>query len=119
MPATTSTRATIARAAANAWAVTFGDGIEQHEPQPATVLLDEPHRQQRRFDSPNASGNPVLLVPPLAVSPSCFYLRPGQSLVAHLVASGRRVYLVDFGGMAFSDRGMGFEDFIDYIVPTA
>lgn len=109
-------------AARNAWAISpLGPGIEQYDGLPATVLSDEPHQRLTRFDraSPATARRPVLLVPPLAVSARCFDLRPGQSLAAHLVGSGRATYLLDYGRISFADRAMGFEAWIDQILPTA
>lgn len=111
---------TIRRAARNAWALTLGEGVEPASPTPSTVVSDGPHRTLRRYDSVTPrSGNPVLLVPPLAVSIACFDLRPGQSLAAHLLGLGRHVYVVDYGDITFADRRMGFEDWYDDIVPDA
>lgn len=109
-------------AARNAWAISpLGAGIEQYDGLPATVLSDAPHRRLTRFDrtTPATAGRPVLLVPPLAVSARCFDLRPGQSLAAHLLAAGRATYLVDYGAITFADRAMGFETWIDDILPSA
>nr|WP_221333015.1 alpha/beta fold hydrolase [Nocardia transvalensis] len=113
---------TVTIAARNAWALTFGDGIEPPAPAPSTVLWDEPHRQVRRFeraDGPTASDAAVLLVPPLAAPASCFDLRPDQSLARHLLESGHHPYVVDYGEITFADRRMGFEDWIDDILPEA
>lgn len=114
--------ATLARAARNAWAISpFGDGIEQYPGLPQHVLVNEPHRQLRRYLSakPHTRTRPVLLVPPQAVGTNCYDLRPGQSLAAHLVARGHATYVVDYGEMTFADRRMGFEAFIDDIIPGA
>lgn len=113
---------TLSTAARHAWALSpLGDGIEQYDGLPATVLTDEPHRRLVRYDrtTPATAERPVLLVPPLAVSARCFDLRPGQSLAAHLVASGRATYLLDYGRITFGDRAMGFEAWIDGILPAA
>ncbi len=112
----------LALAARNAWAISpLGPGIEQYDGLPATVLSDAPHRRLTRYDrgTPAAAQRPVLLVPPLAVSARCFDLRPGQSLAAHLLAAGRAVHLVDYGAITFADRAMGFESWVDDILPTA
>lgn len=114
--------ATLATAARNAWAISpLGDGVEQYDGLPATVLNDAPHRRLTRFDrtTPASARRPVLLVPPLAVSARCFDLRPGQSLAAHLLASGRATYLLDYGQITFADRAMGFETWMDDILPSA
>lgn len=117
-----SSLATLAGAARNAWAISpFGAGIEQYDGLTQTVLYDEPHRQLRRYDRTVAPTRerPVLLVPPLAVSTGCYDLRPGQSLAGHLLETGRQPYVIDYGDITFADRAMGFEDWIDDILPTA
>ncbi|MEU2253248.1 alpha/beta fold hydrolase [Nocardia xishanensis] len=111
---------TVTIAARNAWALTFGSGVEAPDPAPSTVLWDEPHRLLRRYDGGDSDGaSAVLLVPPLAAPASCFDLRPGQSLARFLRDSGRATYLVDYGEISFADRRMGFEDWIDGILPEA
>ncbi|RDI68761.1 alpha/beta fold hydrolase [Nocardia pseudobrasiliensis] len=111
-------------AARNAWALTFGDGIQPPTPTPSTVLWDEPHRRLHRFErAEGAIGGsdptPILLVPPLAAPAFCFDLRPDQSLARFLLDAGRNPYLVDYGEITFADRRMGFEDWVDDILPTA
>ncbi|WP_040837456.1 alpha/beta fold hydrolase [Nocardia brevicatena] len=120
---------TVTLAARNAWALTFGPGVQSPEPTPATVLWDEPHRRLLRFEpvavtTQTASpGSPpdsaVLLVPPLAAPASCFDLRPDQSLVRFLLDTGRVPHVIDYGEITFADRRMGFEDWIDDILPEA
>ncbi|UDY22316.1 alpha/beta hydrolase [Nocardioides sp. Kera G14] len=117
---------TAGQMARNAWAVSwFGDGVEEHDGVPTQVLYDEPHaRVEHVAPEAPASGNPVLLVTPLAVPVSCWDLRPGQSLAAHLSGldgsgEGRPTYTIDYGEIRFRDRGMGFEDWVDAILPTA
>ena len=65
------------------------------------------------------SGDPVLLVTPLAAPATCFDLRRGCSLVEHFVDAGRRTYLVEYGQVSFKDRGLGMEHWIDEVVPAA
>ncbi|MEV0436159.1 alpha/beta fold hydrolase [Nocardia sp. NPDC050413] len=113
---------TVTTAARNAWALSFGAGIEAPDPAPSTVLWDEPHRLLRRYDTENGSAttdSAVLLIPPLAAPATCFDLRPDQSLVRHLVSTGRPTYLVDYGEIGFADRRMGFEDWVTDILPEA
>ncbi|MEV0295087.1 alpha/beta fold hydrolase [Nocardia sp. NPDC050710] len=114
---------TVTIAARNAWALTFGSGVEAPDPTPATVLWDEPHRQLRRFEGSEsgtaATESAVLLVPPLAAPATCFDLRPDQSLARYLLETGRAPYVVDYGEITFGDRRMGFEDWIDDILPEA
>ncbi|WP_280305452.1 alpha/beta fold hydrolase [Nocardia neocaledoniensis] len=113
---------TVTTAARNAWALSFGAGIEAPDPAPSTVLYDEPHRLLRRYDAGTTSAttdSAVLLVPPLAAPATCFDLRPDQSLARHLVSNGRPAYLVDYGDISFADRAMGFEDWVTDILPEA
>ncbi|WP_280508886.1 hypothetical protein [Nocardia cyriacigeorgica] len=108
------------RAARNIWSLSFGDGIEPYAPAPSTVVYDEPHRCLRRFDRDEPSTQrPVLLVPPLAVTPACFDLRDGQSFVRFLLETGRQPYVIDYGQMTYADRDLGLEEWTHDIVPTA
>ncbi|MBL1074459.1 alpha/beta hydrolase [Nocardia sp. 2] len=116
----TSLMTSLPPALRNGWALTFGNGIETPTRTPSTTLYDLPHRQLRRFDRDTpATGNPVLLVPPLAVDASCYDLRPGQSLAQFLVDSGRQPYVIDYGRITAEDHDLGLEEWIDDIVPTA
>ncbi|QIS05787.1 alpha/beta hydrolase [Nocardia brasiliensis] len=117
----------VTTAARNAWALTFGSGVEAPDPTPSTVLWDEPHRRLSRFEHRHgaaesdvaAADSAVLLVPPLAAPASCFDLRPDQSLAGFLLETGRAPYVIDYGEITFADRRMGFEDWIDDILPEA
>lgn len=102
----------------NGWAHFVRGGVEQARPTPSTVVAERPHGTLHRYDSAG-TGRPILLVPPLAVSTACFDLRPGQSLVAFLLDTGRPVYLVDYGDIGFADRHLGLEEWIDGILPDA
>lgn len=102
----------------NAWGLTFGGGVRPAEPTPSEQIAHGPHRDLYRFGAV-AGDNPVLLVPPLAVPAHCYDLRPGQSLAAHLLGTGRTPYLVDYGTMTSADRGLGFEAWVDDIIPEA
>jgi polyhydroxyalkanoate synthase len=65
------------------------------------------------------SGDPVLLVTPLAAPSLCFDLRRGCSLVEHFVKSGRRTYLVEYGEVQFKDRNLGMEHWVREVLPEA
>lgn len=107
-------------AARNAWALTFGGGIAPAHRTPSERLRTGPHRDLYRFGGPaGPDARPVLLVPPLAVSTACYDLRPGQSLATHLLDRGHVPYLLDYGTMTASDRDLGFEAWVDDIVPDA
>lgn len=104
----------------NAWDLTFGPGIEPAQPTVSEVVYEQPHRLLKRFgDTDQQGGVPVLLVPPLAAPATCFDLRPDQSLATFLLETGRTPYVIDYGDMGYADRNLGFEDWIDDILPTA
>lgn len=102
----------------NAWGLTFGGGVAPVRRTQSVLVHRERHRNLHRYGS-GGTGAPVLLVPPLAVPMHCYDLRPGQSLAAHLADSGRAPYVVDYGTIGYADRNLGFEDWIDDIVPGA
>jgi polyhydroxyalkanoate synthase len=118
------TPANLASAAANVAAMVFGDGLADLRPVPRTLIDSGPRRSVYRLaaDDPGAEpsqGPPVLLVPPLAAPALCFDLRRGCSLAEHLVERGRRAYLLDYGTIAFADRGLGIEHWVDDVLPRA
>ncbi|WP_374611803.1 alpha/beta hydrolase [Gordonia sp. (in: high G+C Gram-positive bacteria)] len=98
---------------------------ESHE-TPHTVIADGPHRTLRRYGTDDeviaavgTGRRPVLLIPPLAVSTSCYDLADGLSVVQFILSTGRVPYVLDFGDMTRADRHLGFGDFFDDIVPGA
>ncbi|WP_336085670.1 alpha/beta fold hydrolase [Nocardia sp. SSK8] len=98
----------------------FGDGIEQPAPTPSVDVYHYPHRRLRHYRRATpGSGAPILLVPPLAVTISCYDLRPSQSLVEYLLELGHEVYVIDYGEIGYADRDLGFEEWVDDIVPDA
>lgn len=110
-----------------AWDVSWlGPGIEDQLHTASELVYAEPHAKLRQI-APDVvqSGLPVLLVTPLAVPTTCWDLRPGQSLEAFLAGAepdsdaGRPTYVIGYGAISFADRGMGFEHWIDAIIPTA
>jgi polyhydroxyalkanoate synthase subunit PhaC len=119
----------LATAAANIAAKVFGDGLADLRPVPRTLIDGGPRRSVFRLapddvepgepDDGRFDGPPVLLVPPLAAPALCFDLRRGCSVAEHLVAERRRTYLLDYGTIAFADRGLGIEHWIDDVLPKA
>jgi polyhydroxyalkanoate synthase len=112
----------IVAASANlAQKVLYG-GLADLRPMPRT-LIDEGTRREVYHYRPagrvKESGDPVLLVTPLAAPSMCFDLRRGCSLVEHLVSKGRRTYLVEYGEVAFRDRNLGMEHWVTDVVPEA
>ena len=102
----------------NTWSLFVSDGIAPPHRTPSVIVGDGPHRTLRRF-GPDRAGDPVLLVTPLAAPSSCYDLMPDQSVVQHLLDLGRSVYVLDYGPMDYEDRDLGFEVWIDDIVPEA
>ncbi|MBZ5734596.1 alpha/beta fold hydrolase [Nocardioides sp. TRM66260-LWL] len=90
-------------------------------PMPRT-LIDEGTLREIYHYRPTAgarqSGDPVLMVTPLAAPSSCYDLRRGCSLVEHFVTGGRPTYLVEYGEVSFKDRNLGMEHWIEEVVPT-
>jgi polyhydroxyalkanoate synthase len=113
----------LAAGVANAYDAVVGGGIADTRPMRSTIIDEGPkravHRYWPRADAPSPHGAPVLLVPPLAAPAFCFDLRRGCSMVEYLLEAGRRVYLVDYGSIAFSDRRLGIEDWVEEIIPKA
>jgi polyhydroxyalkanoate synthase len=97
-------------------------GLADLRPMPRT-LIDEGTLREVYHYRPAAkvleTGDPVLLVTPLAAPALCFDLRRGCSLVEHLVEAGRPTYLVEYGEVSFKDRNLGMEHWVDEVVPTA
>lgn len=112
----------IATAAGNlAHKVLYG-GLADLRPMPRTLVADGELRELYRY-RPAAgvptSGDPVLLVMPLAAPSLCYDLRRGCSLVEHLVTGGRPTYLLEYGAVAFRNRNLGLEHWIADVVPEA
>ncbi|RYE80882.1 MAG: alpha/beta hydrolase, partial [Myxococcales bacterium] len=80
------------------------------------TLIDEGSLREvyhyRPAKTVKTTGDPVLLVTPLAAPASCFDLRRGCSLVEHFVEEGRPTYLVEYGEISFKDRNLGMEHWI-------
>jgi polyhydroxyalkanoate synthase len=96
-------------------------GVADLRPMPRTLVDKGFTRSVYRFLAPGRElgGEPVLLVPPLAAPALCFDLRRGCSLAEHLLDTGRRLYLVDYGTVSFADRRLGLEHWIDEVLPRA
>ena len=112
----------VVSAASNVAHKVFYGGLADLRPMPRT-LIDEGTLREVYHYRPSATvqetGDPVLLVTPLAAPSLCFDLRRGCSLVEHLVQAGRPTYLVEYGEVHFRDRNLGMEHWIDEVVPTA
>jgi polyhydroxyalkanoate synthase len=97
-------------------------GVADLRPMPRTLIDDGTLREVYHY-RPQArvreSGNPVLLVTPLAAPALCYDLRRGCSLVEHLVKCGRPTYLVEYGEISFANRTLGMEHWVDEVIPAA
>ncbi|GAA2127515.1 alpha/beta fold hydrolase [Nocardioides bigeumensis] len=97
-------------------------GLADLRPMPRTLVDDGELREvyhYRPAAGVDPSGDPVLLVTPLAAPALCYDLRRGCSLVEHLVTQGRPTYLVEYGEVAFRNRSLGIEHWVDEVVPEA
>ncbi|MFC3451184.1 alpha/beta fold hydrolase [Amycolatopsis speibonae] len=113
--------ARLAAAASNVVGKVLHGGVADLRPVPRVLIDQGPNRSVYRLTNGKGpeSGPPVLLVPPLAAPALCFDLRRGCSLAEHLVEGGRNTYLVDYGNVAFSDRRLGIEHWIEEVLPRA
>lgn len=110
----------LARAAANAFDMVFHGGVADLRRTPARIIDEAPKRTIYQYLGEQHTRHlPVLLVPPLAAPTICFDLRRGCSLAEHLLALGHPTYLLEYGSIAFSDRDLGLEHWVEEIVPTA
>ncbi|AGM09315.1 alpha/beta hydrolase [Amycolatopsis sp. WAC 04169] len=113
--------ARLAAAASNVVGKVLHGGVADLRPVPRVLIDQGPNRSLYRLTNGKGAqeGPPVLLVPPLAAPALCFDLRRGCSLAEHLVEGGRNTYLVDYGNVAFSDRRLGIEHWIEEVLPRA
>ena len=112
----------VSDAAANVFDKLFRGGLADLRPTPARIIHEESQCTVLRYlraEQRPASAPPVLLVPPLAAPSHCFDLRRGHSLVEHLLWGGHPTYLVEYGAIAFSDRDLGLEHWVEHVLPTA
>ncbi len=97
-------------------------GLADLRPMPRTLIDDGELREVYHY-RPAATavetGDPILLVTPLAAPAICFDLRRGCSLVEHFVTQGRRTYLVEYGQVSFKNRNLGMEHWVDEVLPEA
>jgi polyhydroxyalkanoate synthase len=89
---------------------------------PRTLIDDGPLREVYHYrpqKKTRETGDPVLLVTPLAAPALCFDLRRGCSLVEHFVQKGRPTYLVEYGEISFKNRRLGMEHWVEEVIPEA
>lgn len=64
-------------------------------------------------------STPVLLIPPLGVTPEIYDLRPEHSFVRALLNAGLDLYMIDFGVPDLSDRQKALTDYAMRLLPQA
>ncbi len=97
-------------------------GVADLRPMPRTLIDDGMLREVYHYRPQGRvkeTGDPVLLVTPLAAPALCFDLRRGCSVVEHLVTQGRPTYLVEYGEVSFANRTLGMEHWVDEVIPAA
>jgi polyhydroxyalkanoate synthase len=97
-------------------------GLADLRPMPRTLIDDGPLRELYHYRPQKHvrdTGDPVLLVTPLAATGAL--LRPASLLLAGraLRAGGRPTYLVEYGEISFRDRNLGMEHWVEEVVPEA
>lgn len=112
----------VASAASNVAHRFLYGGLADLRPMPRT-LIDEGSLREvyhyRPSGTARETGDPVLLVTPLAAPAICFDLRRGCSLVEHFVQQGRPTYLLEYGEVSFKDRNLGMEHWVEEVLPEA
>src|SRR5699024_2484233 len=107
--------------ASNVVGKTVGGGVADLRPMPRTLIDQGPNRSVYRMAGSRSHSDelPILLVPPLAAPALCFDLRRGCSVAEHFVDAGWPTYLVDYGDVAFADRRLGVEHWVNDVLPRA
>lgn len=109
-------------AASNVASKLLYGGLADLRKMPRTLIDEGALREvyhYRPAKTVKATGDPVLLVTPLAAPATCFDLRRDCSLVEHFVNGGRPTYLVEYGQVSFKDRNLGMEHWITEVIPEA
>jgi len=106
--------------AANIFDLTVGSAGTKPAPKPFRVIDEGPQRKLIRYEPRGLrTKGSILLIPPLAAPVQCFDLRPGLSMVDYLTRLDYATYVVDYGPIAYADRTLGLEHWIDEVIPKA
>jgi polyhydroxyalkanoate synthase len=122
VPLTIPSAESLATAAGNVYEYLTNGHLADLTPLPSEVLHTAPQCTVSRYAAtakPNPDAATILLVPPLAAPATCFDLRCGCSMAEHFVNRGHPTYLLDYGTIAFSDRRLGLEHWVDKVIPDA
>ncbi|MBL8151933.1 MAG: hypothetical protein JNN15_18585, partial [Blastocatellia bacterium] len=87
--------------------------LTKFESTPAEVVVAKKRFSLSRFWTEHRSStyNPILLIPPLMVTPQIYDLRPRHSFVRYLLERGFDVFLIDFGSPKRKDREIRLDDY--------
>ena len=111
---------TFTRAGENLARKVFRGGVADLSATPSDVLYAEPQGTLSRYrPTVGPTGNPVLLVPPLAAPALCYDLRQGCSLAGFGLEHAWPTYLVDYGKINYADRALGLEHWVLTVLPHA
>jgi polyhydroxyalkanoate synthase subunit PhaC len=88
--------------------------LTRFEGTPAEVVMAERHFVLKRFwqDYYKSPYTPVLLIPPLMVTPQIYDLRPRHSFVRHLLNYDFDLFLIDFGAPTRRDKELKLADYV-------
>ena len=111
----------VMHAAANTFDMLLKGGVADLRRTPARIVDEAPQGTLYQYLAPEERTRhlPVLLIPPLAAPTLCFDLRRGNSMAEHLLGLGHPTYVVDYGSIAFSDRDLGLEHWVQDVLPRA
>src|SRR3954469_12320874 len=106
-------------ASANVAQKVFYGGVADLRPMPRTLIDEGTLREVYHYRSMGRvkeSGDPVLLVTPLAAPAVCCDLRRRRSLGDHFLSEGPPSYLVKYGEVSFRNRNLGMEHWVTEVV---
>ncbi len=91
--------------------------LTKFESTPAEVIISERNLKLQRYwqDFHSSSYSPILIIPPLMVTPQIYDLRARHSFVRHLLNYDFDVFLLDFGAPTKQDRHLRLEDYLKNI----
>ncbi len=79
----------------------------------STVVWSDGRASMKRYRAGVDNGSPILLVPSLVNRSYIWDLRPGDSVVEHLLAEGYDVYLLDWGTPDARDASAAMSRYVD------
>jgi len=88
--------------------------LTRFEGTPAEAVMSDRHFVLKRYwqDYYKSPYTPVLLIPPLMVTPQIYDLRPRHSFVRHMLNYDFDLFLIDFGSPSKRDRELRLDDYV-------